>query len=366
MSAGHVRQRGTNRWELRWRAGGGLHTATVTAKSERDAQKQLAIMIADAERGIVANAPARMLFGDYLGRWLPGHNCKEITRERYETVCRLYLKPRLGHIPLRQISSAHIREAFQHWHNVGREDGKPLAKSSLNSIRLVLGAALSAAAVDDLIAINPLVKLRNRLPTGAPPPAEILPPDEIARILEIDRDSPHHLCALLCAAGGLRRAEAAGLRWRNVDLQTGEIRICETLNSLKAGLVWSTTKTEKERRVTLPAWAVAELRQVRRTNAELLLSLGTKLSPDHTVALWPEDGRPVHPVSFGEWCRKHGFKAHALRHTHASMLLQAGMSPAAVASRLGHTIKTLLATYAHVMPNDDQRAAAILDKAFGR
>jgi integrase len=366
MSAGHARRRGTNRWELRWRAGGRLHTATVTAKSQRDAEKQLAVKIADAERGIVANAPARMLFGDYLDRWLPSHNCKEITRERYETVCRLYLKPRLGHIPLRQISSAHLRGAFQHWRSVGREDGKPLARSSLNSIRLVLGAALSAAVVDDLIAINPLVKLRNRLPTGAPPPAEILPPDEIVRILGIDRDNPHHVCVVLCAAGGLRRAEAAALRWRNVDLQAGEICVCETLNSLKAGLMWSATKTEKQRHLTLPAWAVAELRQLWRTNAELMLALGNKLTPDHTVALWPQDGRPVHPVSFGEWCRKRGFKAHALRHTHASILLQAGMSPTAVADRLGHTVKTLLATYAHVIPNDDQRAAAVLDKAFAR
>jgi len=55
-----------------------------------------------------------------------------------------------------------------------------------------------------------------------------------------------------------------------------------------------------------------------------------------------------------------------LRHYHASTLLQAGISPTAVAARLGHTVAVLLATYAHVMPDDDARIVAVLDKAFSR
>jgi len=73
----------------------------------------------------------------------------------------------------------------------------------------------------------------------------------------------------------------------------------------------------------------------------------------------------VHPVSFTAWCRRYGFNPHALRHWHASTLLEAAMSPAAVADRLGHTVKTLLQTYAHCMPNDDARAAAVLERALG-
>ena len=291
---------------------------------------------------------------------------RDITRERYETVTRLYLKPQLGHIELRRLGTADIRAAFQHWHRIGREDGKPLAKSSLNAIRQVLGAALTAAVSDQLIMQNPLSLLRNKLPTGAPAPVEVISKDEVERILSVDAGSPHHVCVVLCAASGMRRAEAAGLRWRSIDMDSGEVVVRETLNSLKTGLQWGTTKTGKERRLTLPAWAVAELRAVWRRNAERLLSIGIKMTPDHTVALWPEDARPVHPVSFTAWCRNNGFHPHALRHFHASMLLQAGMSPTAVADRLGHTVKSLLQTYAHVMPSDDARAVAALEKAFGR
>jgi integrase len=363
MKAGHVRERSPGRWELRWRAGIRVRTATVSAKSERDAEKQLAIKVAAAERGVVANAPARLLFGDYLDRWLRGHNVKPLTAERYETTCRLYLKPDLGHIALRNLSAADIREAFRRWHTTGRDGGEPLAKSTLASIRVVLSAALSCAVVDDLIAANPMAKLRKRLPTGAAPPVQIPSPEEVARILQLDVDSPYHTCLILAAAGGLRRGEALGLRWRSVDLKTGEIRITETLNRLRDGLARGETKTGKERKLTLPGWAIEELRQAWRRNAETMLSLGSRLGPDHPVCAWG-DGRPVLPTSFSNWCGLHGFSVHSLRHYHASTLLQAGVPPTAVAARLGHTVAVLLSTYAHAMPDDDARIVAVLDKAF--
>jgi hypothetical protein len=52
---------------------------------------------------------------------------------------------------------------------------------------------------------------------------------------------------------------------------------------------------------------VVELRHVWRCNAEAMLAMGTKLSPNHTVALHLEDGRPVHPVSYTAWYRRYGF-----------------------------------------------------------
>ncbi len=56
---------------------------------------------------------------------------------------------------------------------------------------------------------------------------------------------------------------------------------------------------------------------------------------------------------------------HDLRHHHASVLLSAGVSPALVAERLGHDVKTLLTTYAHVIRNDDERVRSIVDETLG-
>lgn len=60
-----------------------------------------------------------------------------------------------------------------------------------------------------------------------------------------------------------------------------------------------------------------------------------------------------------------GHTWHDLRHHHASVLLPAGISPALVAERLGHDVKTLLTTYAHVIRNDDERVRAIIDQTLG-
>jgi integrase len=55
---------------------------------------------------------------------------------------------------------------------------------------------------------------------------------------------------------------------------------------------------------------------------------------------------------------------HDLRHHHASDLLSKGVNPAKVADRLGHDLKTLLTTYAHVMPQDDDRVRSIVDQTL--
>jgi integrase len=56
---------------------------------------------------------------------------------------------------------------------------------------------------------------------------------------------------------------------------------------------------------------------------------------------------------------------HDFRHHHASVLLAEGVNPSKVAERLGHDLKTLLETYAHVMPQDDDRVRAIVDATLG-
>ncbi len=60
-----------------------------------------------------------------------------------------------------------------------------------------------------------------------------------------------------------------------------------------------------------------------------------------------------------------GHAWHDLRHHHASILLSAGVSPALVTERLGHDVKTLMTTYAHVIRNDDERVRSIVDQTLG-
>ena len=84
------------------------------------------------------------------------------------------------------------------------------------------------------------------------------------------------------AGDGLRRGEILALRWRNVDLTAGAIRVVESLEQAKAGLRFKSTKSEKGRGVALPSFATAELRRDKQAQAEtrcLLLAFASLATP---------------------------------------------------------------------------------------
>src|SRR5262249_40664784 len=165
-----------------------------------------------------------------------------------------------------------------------------------------------------------------------------------------------------------------GLRWRNVDLDDEIIRVRESLEQTKAGLRCKPPKSRAGiRDIKLPAILVDALHAHRKCLLEQRLQLGLgKLSGDDLV--FPAlDGGPQAPDSFGSrWgklARSLGFPGigfHALRHTHASMLIAHGVDVVTIAKRLGHASPTItLNTYAHLFTKDDSKAAAAINAALG-
>jgi integrase len=149
-------------------------------------------------------------------------------------------------------------------------------------------------------------------------------------------------------------------------------RVVESLEQTKAALRFKAPKTEKARAITLPAFAVEELRRLRREQAEELLALGIRQAGE-TLVCARADGRPHQPRSL-----THEFtylirrlkdiprvRFHDLRHSHATQLLLAGVHPKVAQERLGHsTISTTLDLYSHVTETMQEDAALELDKAF--
>jgi integrase len=358
MKLGHVRQRSPGRWELRWRdAARKLHTKTVAAKSERDAHAQLVALVA----GPVANAPHRMTLGDYLPKWLDGLDLRPTTRQHYASVVKTYLAPDLGHIRLRELSSAPIRSAFLKWAAAGA------ARSSLRQVKVVLQSVIRSALIDDLITVDPMQKLRAKkgdkepLPIGPSPKAVPVSDEKIAELLATDTDSPYHIAVVLMVAAGLRRGEALGLRWRHVDLEAGRIRIVEQRVPVIGGARFAAPKSASGKRtINLPREAVDALRAHRRATATALFPLGVRLGLDHTVAC-NAIGAPLDPNSFSSWARRRGIKLHNLRHAHLSKLANSGIPIAAVSKRAGHSsIATTIATYVHADDADDTAAANVI------
>ena len=89
----------------------------------------------------------------------------------------------------------------------------------------------------------------------------------------------------------MRRGEILALRWKNVDLDRGMLRVTESLEQTKAGIRFKAPKTDRTRAITLPAFAVAELRRLKRQQAEALLRLGVRQSGEALVCC-REDGEP--------------------------------------------------------------------------
>lgn len=170
----------------------------------------------------------------------------------------------------------------------------------------------------------------------------------------------------------MRRGEVLALRWKNIDLDRGVLRVVQSLEQTKTEVRFKDTKTSQNRAITLPAFAVEDLRRLKREQAEELLALGIRQTGE-TLACCRADGQPLQPRSvthqfmllrnqMGDLPR---VRFHDTRHSHATQLLADGVHPKVAQERLGHsTITTTMDLYSHVTETMQADAAARLDAAF--
>ena len=173
---------------------------------------------------------------------------------------------------------------------------------------------------------------------------------------------------------GARRGEALALRWKDVDLDKGVVRIERAIEQTKSGLRVKAPKTRHGRRnVSISPWLAAELRAHRTRQQEHRLALGQgRSTPDDLVfARWDGKLRSPHWLSqkFAQAMATLGIDCtlHGLRHTHVSQLIAAGLDVVTVSRRIGHASAAItLDVYAHMLKNTDTRAAEIMEATFAR
>jgi integrase len=178
---------------------------------------------------------------------------------------------------------------------------------------------------------------------------------------------------LLAGSTGLRRGELLGLRWRDVDMTAGRLAVVQTLLQVNNKLAFGTPKTAKGRRsVALDTHTVDALRAHRRAQVAERLAWGPGYQ-DADLVFAREDGVLLHPDGFSRAFNRHAKAAalpvirfHDLRHTHATLALQAGVHPKVVSERLGHaTVSITLDTYSHAIPAMQEAAAqTVADLVF--
>ena len=169
-------------------------------------------------------------------------------------------------------------------------------------------------------------------------------------------------------ATGMRRGEILALRLY-VDLDAAVVHVQRSLEETQAGLRFKAPRLPRRRTISLPTKAVAVLREHRRQLLEMRLALGLGKPDNDTLLFGGLDGSPMRPNQLS-WLWRSACKAlklhkvsfHALRHTHASALIAAGLDVVAVSRRLGHANPTVtLNIYGHLFKNDDNAAAMAID-----
>src|SRR5262249_47438421 len=257
-----------------------------------------------------------------------------------------------------------------------------LAPRTIKHTHVILHRALKEAKVWGLLRDNPAETAKPPTPEDQELP--ILQPERARELLdrlrgEARENSPGgvlYLLGSLALATGMRRNELLGLRWKDVDMDVGRLTVEQALEqTAEHGIRVKGPKTRHGRRtISLPPHIVAELRSHWRAQQEQRLALGIGKAPAESTVLATFDGKLMSPNAITKaWPRAMDeigmseITLHSLRHTHASMLIASGMDILTISRRLGHANPTVtLGIYGHLIHGSDDKAAAIMEAAFGR
>ena len=249
--------------------------------------------------------------------------------------------------------------------------GESRSHSGVRKIHSTLHKALSGAVSDGLIPRN---AADVKAPRPTPKEMHPLYEEEARTFLETTRGDPFEALYVLALTTGLRRGEHLGLRWDDVDLERGTLRVGRALVREGGRHAVGETKTRRGRRqVNLTPRTVKALRTHRKRQLEEKLRL-IGLYEDNGLIFTTHRGTPVNPEnlvkrSFKPLLREANLpdiRFHDLRHTCATLLLGRGVHPKLVQELLGHaTIAMTLDTYSHYLPSMGDAAAGAMREALG-
>jgi integrase len=342
----------------------GRKRKTLYGKTRQEVAAKLATALSNREGGLTFDA-GNLTLGDYLDRWLNDSvrdTVRQRTWERYEQIARVHIKPALGRIKLKTLTSTHARGLYREKLDSG------LAPRTVGYIHTTLHKALKDAVADGLIPRNATQGIK--APASKNQEINPLSPDQARAFLETARGNRFEALYVLAVTAGLREGELLGLKWDDLDLDSGTLSVRRTLSEARSGRFFEAPKNGKGRSISLTQQAVEALRGHRKRQSEERQRLGA-LWQDNDLVFPSQKGTPMNAKnltarSFKPLLERAGLprtvRLHDLRHTCATLLLGKGVHPKIVQELLGHaTIAITLDTYSHVLPNMQGEAVSAME-----
>ncbi|MGD6831398.1 tyrosine-type recombinase/integrase [Sutcliffiella halmapala] len=337
----------------------GFKGKTEARKAEAEARVQW-------EKGSYID-PSKITFGEYITKWL--QNKQDISPEtRYTNEGHLknHILPIMAGIPLQKVNVSHIEEL------IGKLNDKGLADGTVRKIYNLVYTCFKNASKKELISKNPFDLLeKGDKPKTSKPKIDFWTAEEVKQFFNVleHRQKIMFVLAIHC---GLRRGEILGLRWKDIDLADGQLRVTQSLRP-RQGLKKGTKTDSGIRSITVSPFVLSELQKHRKTILEERLACEEYF--DNDLVVCRSNGLPVSLGNFDKFWKRiikntgmRYIRFHDLRHTCASLLLSTGKVHSKVIQELlGHSsISITMDNYSHLMPNMQAEAASALDELLNK
>ncbi|MGE5288131.1 MAG: tyrosine-type recombinase/integrase [Micromonosporaceae bacterium] len=308
---------------------------------------------------------------------------KPKTLQDYRHLINRHVRPRIGDLRLQAITPARITKLYRDLATTGGRGSAGLSPRTVEYVHAVLRRAFrDAVVVDQILPSNPVERAK-RPRKARSEQGQVWTPGQLRAFLNTAKR--HRLFAFyrLAAYTGARRGELLNLRWRDIDLDLGEVHITGSAAVVAGQRIEGTTKSGRSRTVSIDAETVQVLKDHRKRQAGEKLRVGPEWRSTDDYVFSTAWGEPIHPDTVsslmtilinahdepedGEKPRDplpHA-RLHDLRHIHATTLLLAGVPVHVAAARLGHADPSItLRVYAHVISDQLAEAADIFARAI--
>ena len=363
---GNIRKRKDGRWEGRYTAGHDPTTGQpiykhVLGKTQAEVKEKLKRAIEET-RGLDIVKAGRYTLGQWMDVWFENYaklKVRPSSHQTYKGYINNHIKPYVGSIPLSKLTSLDLQKLYKMLLTEGRIDRiesknqpKGLSAKTVRNINQIISSALNLAKEQKLLFSNPADACA--LPRVEHREMKTLPVEQLTSFLREAKETGVYEMYYIELATGLRRGELLGLKWDDIDMVNGTIRVQRQVARIDGEIVKAPLKTKNSyRNVSIGPDAIEVLKEQKKKvgDSEYVFPSpnGGPISPDSVLNM-------LHRVLERAGLPKIWF--HDLRHTFATLALQNGVDIKTVSGMLGHfSAGFTLDTYAHVTTSAQKEAA---------